>query len=450
MQCHAKNIRLVLVSLIAVLVFPFFSCGKLLGWGVLLWSSEDPPVPSGTALPVYIKSNIDKVWVAGIPREYRTASDTIDKFEVPLAHLELAGSRRKAEEAAAAFSALARTYAETLQDGLPIRETTDNNARRVYRLKKGEIIKILKKAEGSPVISAAGDPLPGDWYRVLTEDGNTGYCFSYRLNLFEHLGGPLRMVQQEAAEEEDPELEQLLARTWSPEVYGNMVSTRRINLDQLSQHWGFYPGADTGIARIFLPNLDLTFSYTGIKSAGKRSWRFEGSSLQMTLRSDTLLAVQYAESGGSLQTVLFTVLPSDIDDLIIQESARRENLFHTIYTRGPEFTSNNYGVLTFLEDGRFTWTGYNLLIPQLIPSSVLGSGTVEMRLFIASSLTDRYNGAFTLCFEGLDGNDTRIDFLYSLDAEGFRLEYAPPTNINGVTISRRASSPLVMYFFKSR
>jgi hypothetical protein len=73
-----------------------------------------------------------------------------------------------------------------------------------------------------------------------------------------------------------------------------------------------------------------------------------------------------------------------------------------------------------------------------------------MRLFIASSLTDRYNGAFTLRFEGLDGYDRQIDFLYSLDADGFRLEYVPPANINGVTVSRRASSPLVMYFFKSR
>jgi hypothetical protein len=439
-----------LLFLTAVLVLPLVSCDKLLGWGVLLWSSEDPPVPSGTTLPVYIKSNIDKVWVAGIPQKYRTGSEAIDKFEVPLAHLELAGSKRKADEIASNFSSFALTYAETLQDGLPIRESTDNNARRVYRLKKGEIIKVLKKAEGSPVISAAGDPLPGDWYQVLTEDGNTGYCFSYRLNLFEHLGGPLRIVQEEAAEEEDPDLEQLLARTWSPESYGNMVSTRRIDLDQLSRHWGFYPGADTGIARIYLPNLDLTFSYTGIKSAGKRSWRFEGASLQMTLRSDTLLAVQYTESGSSLQTLLFTALSSDIDDLIIQESARRENLFYNIYAQGPEFTSNNYGVLTFLENGQFTWTGYNLLIPQVIPSSVLGSGTVEMRLFISSSLTDRYNGAFTLRFEGLNGGDSQIDFLYSLDAEGFRLEYVPPSNINGVTVSRRASSPLVMYFFKSR
>jgi hypothetical protein len=426
------------------------SCTRLMGWGILLWSSEDPPVPSGTALPVYIRSNINKVWVAGIPEEYRVNNDSIDKFEVPLSHLELVGSQKKAEERVAGFRPYALSYAETLQDGLPIRDNTDNNARRVYRLKLGEIVKILKKTEGNPVISTTGEPLPGDWYQVLTEDGNTGYCFSYRLRLFEHLGGPLIAAKPEQLEEEDAELEKLLAKTWSPESYGTMVNSRRIDLEELSRHWGFSPGADTGIARIYLPDLDLTFSYSAIKLTGNRSWRFEGASLQMNLQSENLLAVQYTDSGGRLQTLLFASLSAAVDDLIIQESARRDTLYYNIFSQGPEFTSNNYGTLTFLGNDKFTWTGYNLLIPQVIPSSVLGSGTVEMGLFLASDLQSRYDGAFTLRFEGLNGYDALVNFMYSIDNQGFRIEYAPSANINGVTVNRRASSPLVMYFFKDQ
>ncbi|MDR2103355.1 MAG: SH3 domain-containing protein, partial [Treponema sp.] len=101
------------------------------------------------------------------------------------------GRGKAARQRAADFAPLALTYAETLQDGLPIREEPDNGARRVYRLKIGQIIKILAKVPGNPAISTTGDPLPGDWYQVLTEDGSTGYCFSYRLRLFEHTGGPL-------------------------------------------------------------------------------------------------------------------------------------------------------------------------------------------------------------------------------------------------------------------
>jgi hypothetical protein len=85
------------------------------------------------------------------------------------------------------------TYAEAVQDGLPIRSEPDNGARRVYRLKQGEIVKVLSRAERSPAMS--GDtPLPGEWLKVLTDDGSSGYCFSYRLKLFEHTGDSLSSI----------------------------------------------------------------------------------------------------------------------------------------------------------------------------------------------------------------------------------------------------------------
>ncbi|MDR0312190.1 MAG: SH3 domain-containing protein, partial [Treponema sp.] len=80
------------------------SCARRLGYGVLLWSSDDPAIPSGTVLPIYIRSNIDKVWVAGIPAEYREKGSNVDKFEIPLAKLELAGSKKRAQERAVEFA----------------------------------------------------------------------------------------------------------------------------------------------------------------------------------------------------------------------------------------------------------------------------------------------------------------------------------------------------------
>jgi hypothetical protein len=435
-----------MLSLAAALLLPA-SCARL-GWGMLLWSSEDPPIPSGTILPVYIRSNIDQVWVVGIPEMYRAEKKGIDKMEIPLAQFELAGGKTKARKRAEEFSPFALSYAETLQDGLPIRENPDNGARRVYRLRIGEIIKILAEVEGSPAISASGDPLPGSWYQVLTEDGSTGYCFSYRLKLFEHSGGPLAAVQTEQEEIADPDLENLLAKTWSPESYGAMVNNRRIDLEDLSRHWRFDPGQDTGIAHISLPGVDQTFSYTAIRPAGSRIWRFEGSSLQMNLRSDTTLAVQYIDAGGASRTLLFTALPLEVEDLILQESARRENLFLNIYRQGPAFTSNNYGTIAFTESGNFNWTGFTLLVPQVIPLDVSGSGTVAMDLFLSSSLQDRYNGAFTLRFNR-PGAPAAVRFMYTLDSQGFRLEYVPEASMDGFTVVRRAPSPMVLYFFKA-
>jgi hypothetical protein len=319
----------------------------------------------------------------------------------------------------------------------------------VYRLKQREIIKILSPAKGTAAVGTTGDPLPGEWFRVLTEDGTTGYCFSYRLKLFEHARGALAALPQDTQTAEDPDLEELLARKWSAEVYGTMVNSRRTVLEDLSQHWSFNPGQDTGIAHIKIKDMDRSFSYTGIKSTGTRSWRFEESTLQMELRSDTTLAVQFIENGGALRTLLFVALSTEVDDLIEQETLRREGLFNTIYTQGPAYTSNNYGTLAFTENGRFTWTGYELLSPQIIPASALGSGTVEMRLFLSPALDDRYIGAFTLRFDGAGGSNAQVNFMYTLDKQGFRIEYAPAASMDGVTVIRRASSPMVIYFFRS-
>jgi hypothetical protein len=445
---NRRRLRRISILSLAVAALSLCAACSRLGWGMLLWSAEDPPIPSGTILPVYIRSNIDHVWVVGIPEAYRTGKKGIDKMEIPLAQFELAGGKGKARKRAEEFARFARTYAETLQDGLPIRDNPDNGARRVYRLRTGEIIKVLAQAEGTPAISAAGDPLPGEWYRVLTEDGSTGYCFSYRLKLFEHYGGPLAAAPAEQEEIADPDLESLLAKTWSPESYGAMVNARRVDLDDLSRHWRFDPGQDTGIAHIYAAGVDQTFSYTAIRPAGARAWRFEGSSLQMNLRSDTTLAVQYLEAGGAQRTLLFVALPMEVEDLIIQESARREDLFLGIYSQGPVFTSNNYGTIRFTETGEFTWTGFTLLVPQVIPLDVSGTGVISMDLFLSASLQDRYNGAFTLRFNR-PGGAGGVRFMYTLDSQGFRLEYAPDASMEALTVSRRAPSPMVLYFFKA-
>jgi hypothetical protein len=439
----------------AVFVFAFLSvllgsCSRLLGWGVLLWSVEDPAIPSGTVLPVYIRSNIDQVWVVGIPDGYRNAGQETDKFEIPLWQLELCGRKKAAQARAAEFAEYAGLYAETIQDGLPIREEPDNSARRVYRLRMGQIIKILAKAEGNPAISATGDPLPGDWYRTLTEDGVVGYCFSYRLRLFEHAGGLLVVAPvAPAPPQEDPDLEQLLSRSWHAEWYGTMISNRRIDLEDLRKRWRFTPGADIGIAHLFLPTADLSFSYTGIQNIGSRTWRFEGAPLQMRLQSDTVLMVQYTENGGALRSAIFVALPMELEDLIAQETERRLALFRNLYDLGPSFQSANYGILSFAENGRFTWTGNDILVPQIIPASALGSGSADMGLFLSRDLEERYSGAFTLRFDEIAGPGAAVHFMSAQDDQGLRIEYVPPENLEGVTVTRRAATPTILYFFKT-
>jgi hypothetical protein len=395
---------------------------------------------------VYIRSNINKVWVLGIPENYRSGKDSPDKFEVPLSHFELVGSKKKAEIRAQTMGDYRRTYAENLQDGLPIRNSPDNSAQRVYRLKGAEIIKILARAEGNIAVGATGDPLPGEWYRVMTDDGTMGYCFSYRLKFFEHSAGPLAVETEEQGEREDPELDRVLAQTWSAESYDNMVNTGRFNLEDLSRRWGFSPGQDTGIAHILIAGLDQSFSYTAIRAAGNRIWRFEGSSLQMSLSSDTVLRVQFTGEGGLLRTLSFVALATNVEDLIVQETVRREELLRSFYAQGPVFTSNNYGTLALNPEGLFTWTGNRLLIPQVIPSGAQQNGSVGMDLHLSAALQQRYEGALSLYFNGVS---TPVRFMYLFDTQGLRMEYTPETGMDGSLVVRRASSPIVIYFYRA-
>jgi hypothetical protein len=417
-----------------------------LGYGILLWTNDDPHISSGTILPVYIRSNIDHVWVVGVPDSARTGS--VNKIEIPLSLFEFSGSKRKAVKRAHEFSQYASVYAENMQDGLPIRDAPDNGSRRVYRLRPGEIIKVLEKSEGNPPISTTGDPLPGDWYLVLTNDGVKGYCFSYRLKIFNHYEGPI--IAAPASRREitlDPDLEMVLSKTWSPEYYQQMINSRKVDIAEFEKKYRFDPGQDSGIAKIFIPDIEMEFVYESIYPDGEQAWRFEGTSLQMSLRTNTTLAVQYADNSGLRRTLLFSSLSADVDDIIVQENSRRETQLLNIYNQGPSFTSNNYGTITLTESGNFTWTDFDLLVPQLIPSGTSGRGRIFMDLFISATLTERYSGAFTLRLT--DVTPTRDIFLmYSLDSQGLRLEVVPDYGIEEATVTRRDSTPMVLYFFR--
>jgi len=167
----------------------------------------------------------------------------------------------------------------------------------------------------------------------------------------------------------------------------------------------------------------------------------------MVLRTNTTLAVQFAEGTGSRRTILFVSLSRDLNDIILQENERRNGQFASIYDQGPAFTSNNYGTITFLRTGDFVWKGFELLVPQHLSDETKGNGRINMDLFISPSYEDRYNGAFTMRFTDVRQKNT-VYFMYSLDNQGLRLEIVPDYGIEESTVMRRSSTPVVLYFFR--
>jgi hypothetical protein len=438
-----RFLRLVVFSLFPVLVFS--ACSKTIGWGVLLWYVEEPAIPSGEVLPVYVRSNIEQLWIAGVPEAYR-GGEKDEMVEIPLAHLELVKNKKAAEKRALEFGEYARTYAETLQDGLPVRDQPENNSRRVYRLKLGETIKVLRRAEGVSAISTTGAPLPGDWLLVLTESGTTGYCFSYRLKLFEHEAGPLFQEKREIDTAGDANLDVMLSRIWYPESYGAMAASGKINIEELSRGWGFDSGTESGTARIFLPGVDLRFPYSRIKKEADRSWSFDGSTLRVSLRSESSLLVQYEDQNGQQRSAAFVSLPETAENIIRKENERRQALFQAIYANGPSFSSVNFGTITFGSERRFTWPGAANLPQGMLGETALYSGAVDMGRYLDKSLEGSYSGALALVFDTVSGAKDALTFLYSMEPQGLRFEYVPAANLNGLTVTRSDAYSLVMYF----
>lgn len=407
-----------------------------------MWYTEDPAMPSGTVLPVYVRSNIEELWVAGIPAKYHVEGK--DMLEIPLPLLELAKNKRAAEKRVEEFGEYIQTYAETLQDGLPIRDAPENNSRRVYRLKLGEILKVLGRAEGIAAISSTGSPLSGDWLHVLTKNGVTGYCFSYRLRLFEHEAGVLAQEPREIDTAGDRELDLMLSRPWYPESYGVMAASGKVNLNDFSKRWGFDSGTESGTARVFFPGGDLTFPYRRItKEAG--AWVFEGSSLKISFRSESSILIRW-EEGGQDREEVFVTFSENLDNIIRRETERREALFQAIYGNGPSFHSVNYGTINFRSEHRFTWNGAAQLPAGMLSEAALGSGSVDMGRFLEGELDGAYSGALAFVFDTVSGGHDQLTFLYSLETQGIRLEYVPSANLRGSTVTRRDSQAPVIYF----
>jgi hypothetical protein len=379
-----------------------------------------------------------------VPEEYLSEEGQI--AAIPLPHLEFFRTKGGAERYASNFAEYATTYAETIQDGLPIRDEPENNGRRTYRLKEGEIIKILEKAEGVEAISSSGAPLEGDWFKVLTESGSIGYCFSYRLRLFEHTTGALGNQPVETDTSNDRELELVLTRVWYPEYYSTMINSGHMDIDALSQNYNFSPGIINGKARIYLESTDTTFPFRKIVKTGDRTWNFDGTPLQVTLRSESILEVQWENEEGIKQSETFVTLPLSVENIVNQEKERRRNQYQALYVRGPSFESSNYGTLILNSSSGFTWDEINTLPGGLISGSVLGSGNVDMDYYLSGEMVERYTGAMALRLNSVGGSRQVLIFAYTLDNQGLRMEYIPSEYVSGRTVGRRAPSPFVIYF----
>jgi hypothetical protein len=269
------------------------SCTPRLGWGVLLWSAPASGLHAGAIVPVYIRSNIEKLYVVGVPGG-RT------KIEVPLWQLELFKSKGAAEKRLADFGSFVTSYLFANRDGLPIRDSATNLGKRVYRLREGQSVKILAEVKGD-VVSSGTTPLEGSWYNVLTEDGTRGYVFSNTMRLYDELVEAPPSVADDSSKDPAHRVDLVFSRVWRAEYFQAMIDEGRVDLDLVSPRFGFFADSVRRQIRIELPAVSQVFNYSSIAQSGE-DIVFEGTALRVRLDGDRKLVADWSGASSVAST----------------------------------------------------------------------------------------------------------------------------------------------------
>jgi hypothetical protein len=413
------------------LLLAMASCGGPGNFGVVLWA------PPGGEL-----ANGDQVSVVRLSEESGQATVRLKGVKGPVEleawRLRLASSRDQLKAEAEAFAPYQATYAYAQRDGLPLREDPEQESRRVYKLREGQVVKVLSRGEAPVEIGSYQDY----WYRVLTDDGSEGWCFGYFLPVFESSGDP----QAEAAElkAKDPLLEALQATAWRPEFFQEMVDSGRIDLERFDPEIGFFIDPSRRQALLSLPGFRQAWDYREITNVGPSRYVIAGPELRVAMSGPDRLVLTYPRREQQMAQV-FINFAGDLAQIIEAEKARRQALFEEFRRRGPVMTSSAYGRIRLADGMRFHWDGFGRLSDQAFLRPVAGDGVVDFPYHLSKELAASFDGVITFRFAEY-GPSQGSSFLYKFDGPGARLVFLRSQAIRDTEAVSLEASPLVIYF----
>lgn len=436
----------------------------------MLWTAPEGPLPAGSIVPIYSRSEIQKSCIVGVPG--LKGKDKDKKIELPLWQVEIYPTRGKAAARAKAIGSAMSEYLIAVKDGLPLRDKPSNLGKRVYRLRLGQIVKVLEKVEGEVVTSGNG-PLPGSWYRVLVDDGSAGFAFSYAMKIYDESkeGPPVLSTEPQAV---SGRVDLIFSKAWRPEYFQEMLDDGRVDLDYFSLRFGIFTDAIHKQVRVELPAVSQVYNYQDVAESGG-IYSFSGTSLKIKIESDSLLVCYLTDeaasqaqepsprpataeadsegvsSFGSSGIAAFVVPALDPAEAIREETMRRQKLLETfIASAGADWAaasdSPDTGRLSITRGGRFSWKGRGDTAAALLPADATETGDIAFRLYLDPSLSSSWDGAFSLRFDPPQGGNSKskwLDFLYRRSPAGLVLQSAGPVGESLTAQSASGSSSLV-------
>lgn len=434
---RSSCLRVLRLSFLVALTLLLAGCNSRSGWGVVLWSIPDTDITSGSVVRILTESHINNVYII-------QGGKANKRLEVPFWQLRKFRFRFQTGSFVKSFAPWAHLYARAERDGLPIRDAPDNNAKRVFKLRDKQTVKVLGKAAGEKV-SSGDEELQGEWYQVLCDDGTVGYCFSYALTIYDEAKGKdIVVAASGTSAASDAELERFFSTDWRPDYFRDMTESGHIDLESFGPDYGFLVDRSAKTVTIKLPQSNVSFSWQDVSRLKEGVYRFEGAQLIVTLKQDGTLAAQYAERGVQ-KSAVFIPFTGDVQQILDAEKARRAAAFADLVKKGSVLKSSSFGTLTLAPDGRFGWTGFGALMPTVIPADAGENGRVELRYFLDPSLAPQFDGVISFAFLGMKP-DSWVDFLYKRSDQGIQLEYFPEKGLDGNVAVRRSSSPVVIFF----
>jgi hypothetical protein len=413
------------------LLLGLYSCGGPHDFGVVLWAPPGGPLANG-----------DQVSVVRLSEESGKASvrarEVKGAVELEAWRLRLASSRDQLRAEAEAYAPYLSSFAYAQRDGLPLRENPEQEARRVYKLREGQVVKVLSRGEVPVQIGSYQDY----WYRVLTDDGYEGWCFGYFLPVFQSEGDPL--AEAAALKAKDPLLEALQATAWRPEFFQEMVDNGRIDLERFDPEIGFFLDPSRQQALLSLPGFRQNWDYREIANVGPSRYVIEGPELRVAMSGPDRMVLTYLRNEQQLAQV-FIDFTGDLEKLIAAEKARRQALFQEFLRRGPVMTSNAYGRILLSSEMRFHWEGFGRLADQAFLRPVAGDGVVDFAYHLSKELAASFDGVITFRFAEY-GPSQGSSFVYKFDGPGVRLVFLRAQAIRDIEALSLEASPLVIYF----
>lgn len=425
-QATRTSCRTLLLLLIFALALS--ACSRSIGYGVVLWSDNEDALPSGTVVTIVSQSDIHDT--------YEIRSDTGPVETLARWRVRFHQTEEDAAADALAYADLAQVYARSTRNALPMRSdpgiAADNI---VYRLREGEVIKIIGRGDEPANLSG----LVSYWYRAQTATGVEGYVFGYELSLFNPQDPQAAFSDSGTA---DPLIQLLLTSVWRPVYYLDMISSGAYDLSLFREEYGLFPDPEQHRLELVTPSHSAEFEYEDIVKVGPRRYLAEGTNLQITFNMGNELSLQFVQDGNQYIIALQRV-DGNISDYVETELERRETMYTDLIELGPAFSSGNYGQIILYEDRRFNWSGYERLVPAVIPRGLGTGGTVAVDLYLGPDLSDTYDGAISFVF---DGNRQPVSFVYEIAPGGIRMVYVPRSEIDDHVVTGAGVSSITLFF----